>query len=95
MKVVEWQDRLGKKRRSLVRDEDPASMAMQGIPLDPPDIELLPWEQIKIDLHNALYDRGIVTWDDVVAQQTALRSAAISALKNHLVKLYRETQGTH
>jgi len=92
MRIVEWQDRLGKKRRSMIRDEDPDSMAEHGLPLDPPNIELMDWEQIKIDLHNALLDRGIVTWDDVTMQQTALQSSAITALKKHLVRLYRETQ---
>lgn len=92
MRLVEWRDRTGRKRQSWVRDEDPDSMAEHGLPADPPDIELINWEQVKVDLHNALYDRSIVTWDDVVKQQTALQSAAVAALKNHLVRLYRETQ---
>lgn len=95
MRTVEWTDRSGRKRRSIIRDEDPDSMAEYGLPADPPDIEMIDWERVKIDLHNALYDMNVVTWDDVVRQQTALRSAAISALKNHLVRLYRETQGAY
>lgn len=95
MRKVEWTDKAGRRRRSIIRDNDSDSMAEYGIPDDPPNVDLIDWEQVKVDLHNALYDRNIVNWDDVVGQQTALRSAAISALKNHLVRLYRETQGAH
>lgn len=92
MRLVDWQDRAGRKRRSWVRDEDPDNMAEYGLPANPPDVELIDWEQVKRDLHNALFEMNIVTWDDVVKQQTSLQSAAITALKNHLVRLYRETQ---
>lgn len=92
MREVEWTDRNGRRHRSIIRDNDPDEMAESGIPMDPPDIDMIDWEAVKTDLHNALLDQEIITWDDVVARQTALRSASISSLKRHLVMLYKGTR---
>jgi len=41
MRKVSWVDETGYKRVSLVRDNDPDSMAQAGIPLGPPDLNEL------------------------------------------------------
>ena len=59
MREVEWKDRHGYRHRSLVRDTDPDSAAENGIRQDPPDLDLLDWEGIKRDIHNAMIERRI------------------------------------
>lgn len=92
MKEVNWVDRKGRNRKSLLRDSDPDELAEQGVPLGPPDVDLIDWEAVKTDLHNILLEQGIINWDDVIRRQTSLQSASVSALKKHLVMLYKGTR---
>ena len=59
MKLVSWTDGKGWEHRAAVRDDDDRQVAIdgQGLPMDPPDIELLDWEAVKRDLHNQLLRR--------------------------------------
>ena len=90
MRKIEHIDRHGYKHIRLIRDHDPDEAAEIGIPLEPPDVGGLDWEGIKRDLHNALVDRGLFTWQDVQRAQNALTSVAISVLRRRLVLLYRQ-----
>lgn len=92
MKTVKWTDKRGYKHRSLLRDADPDDLAPRGILHDPPDLEALDWEAVKMDLHNALVDAGLFSWREVQAQgaNDGLRGAILSALKKRLIALYRE-----
>ena len=92
MRIVQWTDRYGYKRESLVRDEDADDMAPQGIPQGPPTLDELDWELIKRDIHNALVSRRLFTWRDVQEQGDALRGAIITGTKRHFVDLYRRAE---
>ena len=65
MRTVEWTDRHGYRHRSLVRDTDPDSAAENGVLQDPPDLNLLDWEGIMRDTHNALIERQVTNWGDM------------------------------
>jgi hypothetical protein len=94
LKEIKWTDEDGKQRKRLIRHRDPASLAQtQGIPLEPPDLDRLDWEQIRVDLHNRLMDLNILTWKDVQKAQKGVSSAILSVLKNRVVNLYREIGG--
>jgi hypothetical protein len=90
MKVVIWEDERGYKRRSLLRDNDPDHLAKSGVPLDPPDLTALDWEGLMRDLHNALVERGLSSWQDVLDSQTGITSSIISVFKRPIVGLYKQ-----
>jgi hypothetical protein len=92
MRTVTWTDQRGWKHRSLVRDGDPDELAPQGLLHDPPNLELLDWEAVKQDLHNALAAQGLYTWSDVQRRgaEDGLRGAILSAVRKRLINLYRE-----
>ncbi len=85
--IIEDQD--GYKHVRLLRDDDPDDMAEFGVPLDPPDISLIAWEEVKRDLHNALVSHGLFTWQDVQRRQSAISTITRTLLKRRLVLLYR------
>jgi predicted nuclease with TOPRIM domain len=89
MRRVIVEDHKGFKHAYLVRDGDPDEMAEKGIPLEPPDIERLPWEEVKRDLHNALVTNGLFTWQDVQRAQTKISAITRTLLKRRVVLLYR------
>lgn len=89
MREVAWTDRHGYKRVSLIRDDDPDDMAEQGIPLAPPNVDRINWEEVKRDLHNTLIDQRMFGWQDVQRAQNALTGILVRVLKRQLVLLYR------
>ena len=90
MRHVEWTDKGGRLRRSLVRDGDPDALAPLGLPRGVPDLDRVDWEGVKRDLHNELHRRGLFTWEDVQQSQDDITGAVLAALKRRLVALYRE-----
>ena len=78
-----------------MRDTDPDSFAINGIGFqqNPPDIFELDWDQIKVDLHNELSQRGLVTWEDVQLKQNGVTAAILSALRRRVVMLYKQQGG--
>lgn len=90
MRLVQWTDESGYVRQSYIKDDDPDDMADKGIRHEPPDVARIDWEQVKIDLHNELVSRGLVSWADVQAQQTTLEPVILAVLKRRLIALYRE-----
>lgn len=89
MRLVEWTDRRGWRHHAWIRDDDPDEAAPYGVPRDPPDVEQLEWEEIKRDLHHALLDRGLISWQDVQRQQNAVTSALRAVLLKRIIALYR------
>ena len=89
MRTVIWEDRSGYTRASLVRDGDPDEAAEYGIPVDPPDVDKIDWEEVKRDLHNNLVRKGLFTYEDMQKAQNAIRSVVILALHKKVVDLYR------
>lgn len=66
MKKVEWTDGKGYMRGAFIRDEDGPERASYGIQVAPPDVDVIDWDAVKRDLHNELYRRGILTWEDLM-----------------------------
>lgn len=91
MKLVEWQDKKGWLRRSLLRDEDSAQSAPSGVPQGVPDVTALDWGNIPKELNNQLHNRGLFSHEDVVRSQDGLTGAILAVLKRRLIKLYRQT----
>ena len=89
MRKVIVEDRNGYKHAYLLRDNDPDEMAEQGVPLEPPDINRIPWEEVKRDLHNELVKHGLFTFRDVQGRQNAITSITRFLLKRRIVLLYK------
>jgi hypothetical protein len=91
MREIVWIDSAGKKHKSLIRDDDEPSVAYDGggIPQDPPDIEQIDFEQVKVILHNQLLDRKLLTQEDVNEQQNGITGAVLRALRPFVLELYR------
>lgn len=90
MRLVHFTDERGYKYVSMVRDSDPDESAPEGIIQGPPDVEFLDWDDIKRRLHNALVDRGLFDYNDLVRQQVGVQGAILSTLKRPVVELYKE-----
>lgn len=88
MKTVEWTDAKGYKHKSKLRDSDPETMAMKGIPCDPPDLDMLDWNALKKELHNNLVELDITSWDSV-AKTNGIATAIQRTFKRPLVNLYK------
>lgn len=94
MRLVDWTDREGRKHKSLVLDTDPDYKAPEGMLQDPPDTRQVDWDAVERELHNALIERGLITWLDVQREQNGITSAVVAVLKNRIVRLYREAANT-
>ena len=95
MRRVIWEDRNGYTRASLVRDGDPDEAAEYGVPIEPPDLDEIDWEEVKRDLHNNLVRKGLFTYEDMRNAQKGIRSAVILALHKKVVDLYRRGGNTN
>ena len=91
MKKVSWNDESGKKHVALVRNTDLDSVAIAGfgISQDPPDVSLIDWDTVQIELHNELLNRSLLTKEDVERSQNGVSSAIIRVLKKKILALYR------
>lgn len=89
MRTVIWEDRNGYQRASLIRDGDPDDAAEHGIPVDPPNLDRISWEEVQRDLHNELVRRGLFTHKDVQRQQRGVTASIISVLKKRVVDIYK------
>jgi hypothetical protein len=95
MRTVVWTDRNGWKHVSMVRDEDPDGLAEQGIPVGPPDVSSLPWEDICKEINNQLVDGGVLTWRDAVRQQNSITHIVERVVRRKIIDLFRgEDQAT-
>lgn len=89
MRQVVWTDKDGFKRVSLIRDTDPEELASSGIPVGPPDLELVDWEEVKRDLNNFLVDHGLLTYRDLMRQNSGVSKAVRSCLTSKIVNLFK------
>jgi len=91
MRLVTWEDERGYKRQSYVPDSAPDEMAEHsGIPHDPPDLSEIDWEEVAKEIHNALVAQGLITWQDVLRQQTTLIPILVTPVKKRIQALYRK-----
>lgn len=93
MRRVIWEDRDGYRHASLIEEGDPDEVAEYVIPVDPPDINQIDWEEVKRNLHNELVRRGLFTYKDVKREQRAITASVISVLKKRVVDLYKQDGG--
>lgn len=89
MRAVLWEDEDGYKHRSLVRDDDPDSIAPEGILQDPPNVQALDWDAIIKNLHNQLVDRDIFDYQGLINAQNGVTGAILGALKPPVIALYK------
>lgn len=88
MNLIQWTDEeTGYLHQAWMRngDKDPT----KGIAHDPPDINRLDWDQIKRNIHNALVNQGLVTWEDIQAKQNAIGGIILAEVRKPLIALYR------
>lgn len=88
MKLVDWTDGRGWKRKSYIRDHDAETRAASGVPAGPPDIDSLDWNEIKRQINDFLVTNNLLTWD-AVQHSTLGLNGATAILKRHLTVLYR------
>jgi hypothetical protein len=92
MRKVIYTDRLGFKRAALVRDTDPDDAAASGLPLGPPDFNLLDMEEVKRDINNFLVEQGVFNIKDLPRHPNAITQAVRSALVGRIVVLYKQQE---
>lgn len=90
MRQVTWEDRNGFSHVSLVRDGDPDEAAAQGIPLGPPDISSLDWQEVCRQVNNELARTGVLTWQDVVRSQNAVTRIVERVVRHKVLELFRQ-----
>lgn len=88
MKIVDYVED-GWSRRSILRDQDPDSLAPQGVPLGPPDLSRLNCQAILQEVHDLLMKRDLYSWQDVMAAQNAVTNAISIIVRRHVIALYR------
>lgn len=94
MQTVVWKDKRGFPRRSTLRDNDDPNHPERGIPADPPDMRMLDWDGLTLDVQRVLVEEGILTLQDLQASQTAF-PALVSLFKRRIVDRYRASQEAH
>jgi hypothetical protein len=94
MRRVTYTDKFGYKKVALVRDTDSDELAPQGVPIGPPDLSLIDWEEVTRELSNMLVDRGILTYQDIIRQNTAVSTSVKACLTSKIVVLFKQTEGT-
>jgi hypothetical protein len=87
MRIVNFTDKKGYLRSAWVKEEDPDSMAKYGIPVEIPDLEMLDWDGLKRDMHNALTQAEFYTLEDVMKAGNAF-GPAVTVLKRYLTNFY-------
>lgn len=97
MKEVEWKSPDGRLYKVLVPEDAPKENYQYGIIIGPP-VELvevlgLP-EPIAVRFHNALYNRGMFTYKDVVKRRQDLFGAWQSTLMVDTEKILEVFRGS-
>jgi len=92
MKLVTWEDGRGYKYQSYLPDNADDNMAPSGVPHNPPDLGEIDWTEVEKEIHNALVEQGLITWQDVMKQQNTLVPVIVSAIKRRLLALYRKKE---
>ena len=91
MRYVTYTDDKGYLHETMIKDEDPDSMAKYGLPRDPPNVDLLDVDGFKRDLHNAMVKAGMFSLSDVMKAANGL-SPLVSVAKRYLLALYEQEE---
>lgn len=89
MRRVTYTDRRGYKKVALVRDEDPDEAAARGLPLGPPDLSELDFEEVKREINNSLVSQGILSIRDLPRQPNGITIAVRQAMVHRIVALFK------
>ena len=89
MQIVETVDKIGRKRRYMLDDDDnPEDAAEIGIDIGVPDLSQIDWNKLMVEVSNALYDKGVFTPDDIRRVGNAVTGVATSIVGKAIIKLY-------
>lgn len=88
MKTVIYTDKRGYKHGAILRDSDDDNHPERGIPLDPPPMDDL-IKECALELHNALVDAHLFSWEDVVRSQNGLTAIILGVFRRKLIEAYR------
>lgn len=88
MKEILWTDDTGRKRRSLIKDNDGPEMARYGVPSDAPDIRNMDMEAVFREIEALQYEHGLFDWRAANNNQGSIQ-ACINVFKKEFLKLYR------
>lgn len=88
MKAVVYTDENGRKRRSLIKDNDGPEMARYGIPANPPDVRSLDMEAVYREIEVLQYEHGLFNWRAALNDQAGMQ-ACINVFKRKFLELYR------
>ena len=88
MKEILWTDDTGRKRRSLIKDNDGPEMARYGLPKDAPDIRNMDMEAVFREIEALQYEHGLFDWRAANNNQGSIQ-ACINVFKKEFLKLYR------
>lgn len=89
MKPVIWTDSTGRKRRTLIKDDDGPEMARYGIPADPPDVRSIDFEALFQEIEALQYEHGLFNWRAAMNNQAGMQ-AIINTFKRKLIELYKQ-----
>lgn len=95
MRQVTYVDRKGYQRVALVRDTDPDEAAPTGIPLGPPDLDELDFEEVKREINNEMVKQGILNIRDLPRRPNAITLAVRSAMVHRIVALMKAQEVEH
>ena len=84
----------GYKKVSMIRDTDSDDLAPKGIPVGPPDLDLVDWEEVKKHLNNLLVERGILTYRDIQMNTSAVSTCVRACLTSRIVNVYKLMEGS-
>ena len=89
MKVGEYQDEFGYNRKRAIKNEMLDTDAHFGVPIEPPDLSLIDWNAVEMEIHNLLMKRGVIelkTHTDL----DLVRAAITKVVHPKIVALYKQ-----
>lgn len=89
MKKVLYTDQDGFTWRSLVKDTDTENDAPFGMPHGPPDVRMIDWDALALELNRVMVSTGAFTWEEAQRNPSAL-DAIFSVFKRYVHRLYRQ-----
>ena len=93
MKIIKY-DSDGWMMQSIIKNDMSEEDVNSGIPLNPPDIRSLDWEEIKRELNSLMVERGLITFDNLNGGgHQLLVSAVQSVITKKIVQLYKDIGG--
>lgn len=88
MKAVIWTDDNGRKRRSLIKDNDGLEKARYGIPDEAPDVRSIDLDALFKEIEALQYEYGLFNWRAALNNQAGVQ-ACINVFKRKFLELYR------